>query len=162
MRHAVVVVAAISALTVIPATGAGAHPTARSTTLSSFDHRLLSDINHQRQMRGIPALTLTSPLESLATSWAHHEATAERSYDNPHLEAQIKASCPDWKAASEVVGKSGKSSATALFQSYYDNPTERQQLLARKYTELGIRTVASNDRGVPMKWNAIDLARGCP
>jgi uncharacterized protein YkwD len=159
IRHVALVAAAASALTVAPAVAAGARPAHRH--YSSFDQQLLSEINQARGDRGVSPLTLNGSLESMAVNWAQQEAASQRMYDDPNLRTEIKAACPDWQAMGQVVGQAGEATADDLFQKYMHDSAERQQLLARAYTEIGTWSVATNQNGAVVRYNAIDLARGC-
>ncbi|HEX3900209.1 MAG TPA: CAP domain-containing protein [Mycobacteriales bacterium] len=160
IRQAAVVAATMSVLSVVPVAAAGAQPASRAH-FSSFDQRLLYDINHQRSLDDLASLTLSAPLQSLAVSWANQEAAEQRLYDNPHLRAAINQNCPSWKAVGEVAGRAGNADADALFKTYMNNPAEHQTLLSRSYTQVGLWSVAVNEDGSVVQYNAIDLARGC-
>jgi uncharacterized protein YkwD len=160
IRQVAVVAAAMSVLTIVPAATAGARP-ADAVHLSSFDRQLLTNINGQRELRGLQPLNLSSPLTTIASSWAQQMATSRRSHDNPNLRAQVSASCPGWKAIGEVVDEAGESTELDLWHAYYDNTAERQQLMQPSLTDIGLRTVMANENGADVKWNVVDVARDC-
>jgi hypothetical protein len=97
----------------------------------------------------------------MAVSWAGQEASAQRLYDNPHLRSAISQACPGWKSVGEVAGRAGNADADALFKTYMTNPAEHQTLLSSDYTQVGLWSIAVNEDGSVVRYDAIELARGC-
>jgi hypothetical protein len=159
IRQTAAVAAAVSALTVLPITGAIAHPA--GPHFSDFNRRLLFDINSARQDRGIAPLNLVRPLETMAVNWAQQMAQTQQNSSDPALRSEIAAACPDWKALGQVTGTAGEATADDLFGDYMRNSGERQQLMASGYSQLGIWSVDVSQQGADTQYNAIDLARGC-
>jgi uncharacterized protein YkwD len=148
-----------AALTVIPAAVAGARAQTRGFT--AFDHRLLADMNSARANHGLSPVQLSSQLQPLAHKWAEHMAATQHSYDNPHLRRSMNAACPGWRHIGEAVGVAGQASADQLFGSYMRDRSRRDSILNKQFHVVGISTVATDESGSTVHWNAIEFANGC-
>ncbi|HVW80110.1 MAG TPA: CAP domain-containing protein [Mycobacteriales bacterium] len=160
IRRAALIAASVSALSVVPMGAAGARPTG-AVHLGRFDRQLVNEINHQREVHGLSALAVSRQLSGIASAWARHMATTGRAQDNPHLGAQVTASCPHWKALGELVDNAGHDTAARLWQTYSAKPSDERVLMLRPATDLGIRTVTTYENGARVEWNVIDLSSNC-
>jgi uncharacterized protein YkwD len=148
---------AASALMAIPAVPASA----RAHPATAFDQRLLADINAVRAARGVAPLVISSQLQPAAASWAQHLADTGLLANNPRLRQTMNAACPGWRYIGEAVGVAGESSADDLFHAYMRDADQRHTLLTRRVHAVGIATVATQEDGSTVNWNAIELANRC-
>jgi uncharacterized protein YkwD len=134
-----------------------AAPAAASTTpvLSTFDARLLSDINHARTARGIRALTVVAGTTDVAHGWSCHMATVSLLSHDLRLGALLETHGSYWWTTyGENVGLiSSTSGADALFRAYMNSPAHRANILDRTFRYVGIWTKGSGGR----RWNTIDF-----
>jgi uncharacterized protein YkwD len=124
-------------------------------SLSSFDSRLLYDINHARMARGLRPLTVVAGTTDVAHGWACHMAAAAALGHNLRLgTALINHGSSLWTTAGENVGVvSSVSGADTLFRAYMNSPEHRANILDRTYRYVGIWSKAAAGR----RWNTIDF-----
>lgn len=159
LRRTATLVIAASAMTLLPAGAAGAR--AHVSGYTAFDQRLLADMNAARADHGLDALQLNSQLEPVAYSWAQHMASAQRAHDNPRLGHAMDNACPGWHRVGETVGDAGGASADDLFNLYMHDSSGRETILNRRFQQVGVSTVATDDNGSTDYWNAIEFADRC-
>jgi len=124
-------------------------------SLSSFDARLLYDINHARTSRGIRALTLVAGTTDVAHGWSCHMASGSVLAHNLHLGSQLDTHGSSlWTTYGENVGvESSSYGADHLFRMYMNSPMHRANILDPSYRYLGMWTKRANGR----RWNTLDF-----
>ena len=132
-------------------------PAHASTTpsLSTFDSRLLRDINHARTSRGIRALTLVAGTTDVAHGWSCHQASRLTLVHNPNLAyALTHHGSAGWTTYGENVGvQSSVSGADHLFRLYMDSPGHRANILDRSFRYVGLWS----KRGGGLRWSTVDF-----
>lgn len=151
-RLAVTVGAAVAIMPVVTVP-AHAAPVAH-VWLSSYDSRMLADINHARAAANRRPLTVAAGTTDVAHAWscamARHNLLSHRSnlvYAITHRGSAA------WGVIGENVGMSSSTSADVLFQAYMHSPEHRANILDRDYRYLGIRT----KRVAGISWNTLDF-----
>jgi uncharacterized protein YkwD len=124
-------------------------------TLSSFDHALLSDINHARAARGIRQLIVVAGTTDVAHGWSCKLASLRYLAHNPNLSSQLDThGSPNWTAYAENVGVvSSASGADALFRAYMNSAPHRANILDPSYKYIGVFT----KRTSAFRWNTLDF-----
>jgi len=124
-------------------------------TLSSFDSRLLADINHARAARGIRTLTAVAGTTDIAHGWSCKLASLRYLEHNPSLGSQLDThGSYNWTAYGENVGmESSSADADALFRAYMASPMHRANILDSDYKFIGIYT----KRTSAFRWNTLDF-----
>src|SRR4051794_41065396 len=117
---------------------------AASTTvsLSTFDARLLADINHARAARGIRRLAVVAGTTDVAHGWSCRLASLRSLAHNPSLASQLEShGSYHWTTYGENVGLVSRSAgADALFRAYMNSPAHRANILDPDYKFIGIYT----------------------
>jgi len=118
--------------------------TASSASAASADYDFLSKVNSARSSHGLPALTMSGDLHSLATSWSAHMAgggcgSGEDICHNPNLTSDVS----NWQAVGENVGVGP--SVDAIENAFMNSPEHRANILDPDYTEIGIGTAVGKD-----------------
>jgi uncharacterized protein YkwD len=128
---------------------------AYTPTLSSFDARLLYDINHARAAHGVRGLTVVAGTTDVAHSWSCHMAAGSTLSHNLRLGSAISSHGSSlWTTYGENVGvELSTASADALFRAYMASPMHRANILDRTYRYLGIWTKTSGSH----RWNTLDF-----
>lgn len=136
------------------ATQAGA-TTTYTPTLSSFDTRLLADINHARTARGIRALTVVAGTTDVAHGWSCHMAGVTLLAHDLRLGSLLETHGSFyWTTYGENVGVSPSTSgADVLFRAYMASPEHRANILDRTFRYVGVWT--KNSGGY--HWNTLDF-----
>jgi uncharacterized protein YkwD len=158
-RTATLMVATAAAMTALPTGTAGAR--AHVNGFTAFDQRLLADMNAARADHGLAPLRLNNQLEPVANAWAQRMASAQRAYNNPRFGRAMNAACSDWRRIGETVGHAGEASADELFNVYMRDSAGRETILNRRFQQVGVSTVATDDNGATDFWNAIEFADRC-
>jgi uncharacterized protein YkwD len=124
-------------------------------TLSTFDARLLADINHARASRGIRTLTAVAGTTDVAHGWSCRLASLRSLSHNPSLASQLEShGSRNWTTYGENVGmESSSSGADALFRAYMNSAPHRANILDPDYKYIGIYT----KRGAVFRWNTLDF-----
>jgi uncharacterized protein YkwD len=124
-------------------------------TLSSFDARLVYDINHARTSRGIRALTVVAGTTDVAHGWSCHMASVSLLSHNSRLGSQLDThGSALWTTYGENVGvESSTAHADALFHAYMQSPEHRANILDGAYRYVGLWT----KKGGGFRWNTIDF-----
>jgi uncharacterized protein YkwD len=124
-------------------------------TLSTFDHALLSDINHARAARGIRQLVAVAGTTDVAHGWSCKLASLRYLAHNPNLSGQLDThGSPNWTAYAENVGMvPSTSGAYALFRAYMNSAPHRANILDPSYKYIGIYT----KRTTAFRWNTLDF-----
>ena len=150
----VVAAAAISGVLGVPL---AIHASAATYTpaLSTFDSRLLADINHARTARGIRALTVVAGTTDVAHGWSCHMAGVSLLSHDLSLGSRLETHGSYWWTTyGENVGLVPTTSgADALFRAYMASPEHRANILDRSYRYVGIWTKSANG----LRWNTIDF-----
>jgi uncharacterized protein YkwD len=139
-------VAATATLTAGPLAGS-AHAVSYAPTLSTFDHRLLYDINHARAARGIRTLTAVAGTTDIAHGWSCHMASSLTLAHNWNLAAALDNHGSSlWTTYGENVGMEPTTlGADALFRAYMNSAPHRANILDPDFKYLGYR------------WNTLDF-----
>jgi len=124
-------------------------------TLSTFDSRLLADINHARTVRGIRRLIPVAGPTDVAHGWSCRLASLRSLAHNPSLGSQLEThGSYNWTTYGENVGMvSSGAGADALFRAYMNSPAHRANILDPSYKYLGIFT----KRTSLYRWNTLDF-----
>ena len=149
----VVTAAVMSGIAAVPLAAPAA--AAYTPSLSSFDARLVYDINHARAAHGIRALTVVAGTTDVAHGWSCHMATYSSLAHNLRLGVQLPThGSALWTTYGENVGmESSTASADTLFRAYMASPMHRANILDRSYRYLGIWSKSSGGR----RWNTLDF-----
>jgi len=128
---------------------------ATTVTLSSYDSRLLHDINYARTSRGLHALAVVAGTTDVAHGWSCHLAAysvlAHRSNLAYALEHHGSAL---WTTYAENVGVDSSSyGADHLFRSYMNSTYHRANILDPDVHYVGLWTKRANG----FRWNTIDF-----
>jgi len=126
-----------------------------SPSLSAFDSRLLYDINHARNVRGIRSLTAVACTTDVAHNWSCHMAAASWLSHDLRLGALLETHGSYWWTTyGENVGMIGSASgADSLFRAYMNSPEHRANILDRSYRYVGIWSKRSGG----YRYNTIDF-----
>src|SRR4051812_25586835 len=124
-------------------------------TLSTFDSRLLADINHARAARGIRQLSAVAGTTDVAHGWSCRLASLRSLSHNPSLGSQLDShGSSNWTTYGENVGmESSSAGADALFHAYMNSPPHRANILDPDYKYIGIYT----KRTSALRWNTLDF-----
>jgi uncharacterized protein YkwD len=142
------VAASVSAA--VPSTGNPVH-------LTTFEHRLLQLMNHDRAVRGMHPLTITPCAEDFARHWTQTMAKRNQLQHNPALSAMwSKANCRDSSLLAENIGRSG-TNADQLYVAYMHSPEHRANILNPKLRYVGIGSWQRSDGSV---YDTVDFTNG--
>lgn len=132
-----------------------AHASTYTPTLSTFDTRLLYDINHARAARGIRKLVLVAGTTDVAHGWSCHMAAKLLLAHNGSLAYALeKHGSAGWTTYGENVGvEPTTSGADALFRAYMASPEHRANILDTDFRYVGVWT----KRASGLRWNTIDF-----
>ena len=152
---AVLVAAAVLSGVVAVPLAEQASATGYTPTLSTFDARLLYDINHARIVRGIRPLTLVAGTTDVAHGWSCHLAGVSVLSHDLRLGALLETHGSYWWTTyGENVGVTPSTAgADTLFRAYMNSPGHRANILDRSYRYVGVWSKRS---GVS-RWNTIDF-----
>jgi len=152
---AVLVSAAVLVAGAVVPMAAPAAATTSTPTLSTFDARLLYDINHARTVRGIRALTVVAGTTDVAHGWSCHMAAFSLLSHDLRLGALLETHGSYWWTTyGENVGMIGSTSgADSLFRAYMNSPEHRANILDRSYRYVGIWSKRSGG----YRYNTIDF-----
>jgi len=148
---AVVAVAVVAGILVFPR---DAHAST-TPTLSTFDARLLHDINYARTSRGIRAVSAVAGTSDIAHHWSCHLASASTLAHNLKLASQLDThGSALWTTYGENVGwESTAYGADRLFRLYMNEPAHRANILDSAFRYVGLWTKRSNGR----RYNTMDF-----
>ena len=148
------VVASAATLSIGPLAGS-AHAISYAPALSTFDSRLLADINHARSSRGIRTLAVVAGTTDVAHGWSCRLASLHYLAHNPSLGSQLEShGSYYWTTYGENVGMTASTaSADSLFRAYMNSPAHRANILDRTFRFIGLWTKGSGG----MRWNAMDF-----
>ena len=118
---------------------AGVNPAAASSS-SSF----LSDINHSRSQHGLRPLSMSSSLNSVASSWSQHMASGgcgggQSICHNPNLTGQVSG----WQKIGENVGVGPDENS--IENAFMNSSPHRANILDPAYALVGIGTATGKD-----------------
>ena len=151
------VVVAAAVLSGVIGVPLASHASATSYTpsLSTFDSRLLADINHARTSRGIRALTVVAGTTDVAHGWSCHMAGVSLLSHDLRLGALLETHGSYWWTTyGENVGMVPTTAgADTLFRAYMASPDHRANILDRSYRYVGVWTKSANG----MRWNTVDF-----
>jgi uncharacterized protein YkwD len=136
-----------AASTAVATTGKPAH-------LTTFEHRLLTLMNHDRTVRGLHPLTIAPCAEDFARRWTKTMAAQNVLAHNPQLpQLWSAADCKDASLIAENVGMS-TADADLLYAAYMKSPLHRANILNPHLRDVGI---GSWQRGDGSVYNTIDF-----
>jgi len=122
--------------------------------LSTYDARLLHDINHARAAHGRAPLRATAGTTDVAHRWSCHMGHYSTLGHRPNLVTAISRSgSAAWRVMGENVGVSTGSDADVLFRAYMNSPKHRANILDSSYRFLGIHTELRHGQ----RWNTLDF-----
>ncbi len=117
---------------------------------SSLSGQMLAQTNSSRGQAGLPPLSVSGQLSSVAAGWAAHLAASGVLAHNPGLSGSVSG----WTLIGENVAQSlasqGPAGAEALFMG---SSAHRANILDPRYTSVGIGVVASG----PYLWVVVDF-----
>ena len=124
-------------------------------TLSTFDSRLLADINNARAAHGVRRLIAVAGTTDVAHGWSCKLASLRSLSHNPNLGSQLEShGSYYWTTYGENVGmESSSSGADTLFRAYMNSPMHRANILDPDYKYIGIFT----KRTSLFRWNTLDF-----
>ena len=124
-------------------------------SLTSFDARLLYDINHVRASYGLRALVAAPGTTDVAHGWSCHMAATSTLAHNYRLGSALTThGSRYWTTYGENVGMvSSTYGADSLFRAYMNSAPHRANILSRSYRYIGIWSKASGSR----RWNTLDF-----
>ena len=122
--------------------------------LSSYDARLLHDINRTRVAHGRARLIATAGTTDVAHRWSCHMGRWQMLTHRGNLVAALSNhGSGAWHVMGENIGVAASSDADALFHAYMHSPKHRANILDRDYRFLGIHT----ERRHGQRWNTLDF-----
>lgn len=129
--------------------------TVLTPTLTSFDARLLQDINHARAAHGVRALTVVPGTTDVAHGWSCHMASATLLAHNLRLGSLLVThGSALWTTYGENIGAvSSTADADTLFRKYMSSAPHRANILDRSFRYVGIWSKTAGGR----RWNTIDF-----
>jgi uncharacterized protein YkwD len=126
-------------------------PTAASITsahLSTYEARLLVDVNAARADAGLPALKAVDGATDVARRWTLGMAHDGTLHHNPNLVADMSAAGSDgWHALAENVGMASGNNADEIFNAYMQSPGHKANILSAKARYVGIGAIETSDAG---------------
>jgi uncharacterized protein YkwD len=124
-------------------------------TLSTFDSRLLADINNARAARGIRRLAVVAGTTDVAHGWSCRLASLHYLAHNPSLGSQLSShGSYYWTTYGENVGMVPTTSgADALFHAYMNSAPHRANILDPDFKYIGVFT----KRTAVYRWNTLDF-----
>jgi uncharacterized protein YkwD len=147
----------VSAVPAIAASDPAVPSTGKPVHLTSFEHRLLHLINHDRATHKLRPLTITPCAEDFARVWTKKMAKSNKLVHNPDLVTMWSAAhCRDASKLAENIGKSG-SNPDDLYTAYMNSPEHRANILDPKLRYVGIGSWQLSDGTV---YNTIDFSNG--
>lgn len=152
---AVLVTTTVFSTIVAVAPSAPAAHASYTPSLSTFDARLLADINHARAARGIRQLVVVAGTTDVAHGWSCHEAAYSLLAHNLHLASALDThGSSSWTTYGENVGmQSSTAGADSLFRAYMNSPAHRANILDRSYKYVGIWTKQASG----LRFNTVDF-----
>ena len=155
LKRGAIVVAAGAAVAAATPLAAPADATVSMPSLSSFDARLLHDINHARAAHGMRALTPVAGTTDVAHGWSCHLASRTALAHNLRLGSLLVThGSALWTTYGENVGVvSSTASADTLFRAYMASPPHRANILDRAYRYVGMWSKV----GAGRRWDTIDF-----
>jgi uncharacterized protein YkwD len=121
-------------LTVLAAVAVG--PVAPAGASTAELHSLLAQT---RASKGLPALTRSASLDSVAQNWTAHMASTNTLAHNPRMSSQIPSG---WTVAGENVGYAW--SATQVHQAWLGSAGHYANIVSRDYNAVGIGFVKTS------------------
>ena len=122
--------------------------------LSTYDARLLHDINRARVAHGHRPLVATAGTTDVAHRWSCHMGSHMLLSHRPHLvDAISRSGSRAWRVLGENVGVSPTANADDLFSAYMHSPKHRANILDGHYRYVGIHT----ERRHGQRWNTLDF-----
>jgi len=129
--------------------------TTYAPALSTFDSRLLADMNHARTARGMRALTAVAGTTDVAHGWSCHMAGVSLLSHNLRLGALLETHGSYWWTTyGENVGVVPTTAgADTLFRAYMASPEHRANILDPSYRYVGVWSKSAGG----FRWNTVDF-----
>jgi hypothetical protein len=105
---------------------------------SGMEAQAVSQINAERTSRGLPALSTSGDLTSVARSWSATMADQNKLYHNPNLGSQVSG----WQKVGENVGRGP--SVGAIHSGFMASDGHRKNILDPAYTQVGVGVVVKD------------------
>jgi uncharacterized protein YkwD len=134
----------------ILASPAGATSKQRVTSLSSLEQGVLSDINALRRQHGLAPLRLSLRLSAAARQHSVEMATrgyfSHDSANGSPFDSRIKRYYPlagarYWSVGENLLWSSPDVDAGAALQMWWNSPEHRQNMLTRRWRQVGVSAV---------------------
>lgn len=109
------------------------------TTAQQYQMDVVSASNAQRRAHGLPALTVTSCLQTLATNWANHLA-ATRTFTHQSL-GPFLTTCHASSAGENIA--MGNVTAADVVTMWMNSPEHRANLLSSSFTHVAVGAAQS-------------------
>lgn len=124
----------------VPLTSVNAATTYSGYSLAQAQKIILTETNAARKKHGLPALKVSSQMNTVAVNWSKTQASKGKMYHNPNYSKQIPSK---WITAAENVasGYSVKSVTGAWIKS----PGHKANILNKKNTHIGIGVAKSKN-----------------
>lgn len=130
---------------------AGAGSAAAATDVPAVAAQLLSLTNSARVHAGLPALTSSATLASLARGWSQHMAAAHQLSHNPGLAGAVAG----WSTIGENVAEAPAGATAATAQALFlGSPDHRANILDPAYNRVGIGVTRASDGTM---WFTVDF-----
>lgn len=110
----------------------------------------IADTNAARESHGLPPLSVSWDLTSIARNWSAHMSATQTIAHNPNLTAQVQ----NWQSVGENVG-AGPDEPT-IERAFMSTTEHRGNILSSSYTQFGVGVV--RDRSGRL-WVTVDFRR---
>jgi uncharacterized protein YkwD len=105
---------------------------------SGMESQFVSQINSARASAGLPALSTSGDLTSVARSWSATMADEGKLYHRPGLGSAVS----NWQLVGENVGQGP--SVSALHSAFMGSPGHKANILNDRYTQVGVGVVVKD------------------
>lgn len=102
---------------------------------SSMERQFIAAVNRERAAQGLPSLSTSGDLTSVARSWSGRMADESKLYHNPSLGSQVSG----WKKVGENVGRGPN--VDAIHAAFMASPGHRRNILDADWTQIGMGVV---------------------
>lgn len=116
-------------------------------------------LNEERVARGLPALSTSDALRTVARRHAQRMMMEGRIFHNQNLREDVEAVFPQWASIGENVGVGP--SIPRVHQAFMDSPGHRANIVDPDWGWMGIGVVTGGDR-LFMTENFLELQAGAP
>lgn len=125
------------------------------TDASAMQQELLSNLNAEREARGLPALALSAKLDKAAQGHAcdnaRRKSISHTSSDGGTLKTRLRKAGYAFRTAAENTGR-GFASGTRAVQWWMNSPKHKDNILLRKAREVGVGIAVSPAPDNKLHW----------